>query len=130
MRKVITVETYAVFDGDTREKGDYTQAVRRLNLKPDHILELKARNLESLLADGSAIKSAFPMLHATQAEIIDELAIVKDAEDLLKGALRRILRPVGGYTAENAVAISNHINPPNEWLGFFKRLSESHQMGH
>ncbi len=121
-RKVVKVAVYAVFDGDTREKGDYKQAVTRLGLGDDQVLELKARNLDSLLSKGEAIKAAFPSIAETSVEIDAEFTAVGDNEDRLKGALKRVLRTVGGYTAKNAVAIAEHLEPPAEWLNFFRRI--------
>ena len=124
-RRAVRVEKFAVFDGDTRKKGDAKQAIKLLNLDADHVLELDEDNLEVILAQARAIVVAFPALKQPQPEIERLLAGVAPSD--LKGALGSILRTVGGYTVENAGLLAAQIDPPAKWLAFFAKVDAQEQ---
>jgi predicted ATP-dependent endonuclease of OLD family len=114
-RKAVRARAFAVVDGDTRRKGDYSGIKNALNINESDILELKQDNLECLLACPSAIAKAFPKFP------IDEKTFEVPSNEM-KSTLNRVLRNVGGYTIENAVKIAAHVSPPNGWIEFFRNV--------
>ena len=113
--KAVRTNVFAVVDGDTRKKGDYSAIKNALNIPDSDILELEQDNLECLLASVSAVAAAFPKVR------VDEQAFAV-APSELKSALRRVLRTVDGYTQENAVKIAAYVSPPTHWAEFFTRI--------
>jgi hypothetical protein len=49
-KKAVRVNVFAVVDGDSRRKGDYSQVKAALGIPEKQILELDAENLEAVLA--------------------------------------------------------------------------------
>lgn len=121
-RQAVRVEKFAVFDGDTGQKGDAKQAKKLLNLDRDHVLELDEANLEQMLAQAASIKRAFPGLTQSEEDVAAALK-GKNPEDL-KVILHSLLRTVGGYTVDNVAILATHVDPPKKWADFFQRVDK------
>lgn len=113
--RVVRTNVFAVVDGDTRRKGDYVAIKHALEIDDVRIFELATDNLEGILARADAIRAAFGSL------TFEDGAIAAEPREL-KSALNRVLRPVGGYTEENAAKIAAKIEPPAEWKKFFESV--------
>jgi len=113
--KAVRTRVFAVVDGDTREKGDYSAIKNALKIPESDILELEQENLECLLASPAAITAAFPKVH------VEEKAFDVPASEL-KAALNLVLRSVGGYSEDNAVKLAAQVSPPERWKEFFSRV--------
>ena len=123
-RKAVRVEIFAVVDGDTRAKGDYEKVKRALDIPATNICELQKSSLESYLAHAKALIGAFgSKLNKSESEVSAELSGKEGTE--LKNSLNRLMRPVGGYTTENATRVAEHIDPPKELLEFFGKIDAS-----
>ena len=122
-RQAVKVNVFAVVDGDSRRRGDYSQVKAALGIPADRLLELDEDNLEAILAVPTAILAAFPSIGKTEQEIAELLESAK-AEENLKGGVKKLLHPVEGYTKENAAAIAAHIEPPHKFVEFFTKVNE------
>ncbi len=119
--KAVRVAVFAVVDGDTRAKGDYTQIKNALDVPKDHLFELNKPSLEHYLANSAGILAAFGTKIGRTAEQLDSEFSDKSGDEL-KAVLTRVLRPVGGYTRDTAAQIASHVEPPGDLIAFFGKV--------